>query len=92
MKEDDNKFNLRYKTKEKMKTSKQTYVKPTCATYYAENENLLLASGNAGTIGVGGSGGDAKRGFYDEEEDETLHATFAHGVASVSSWEERTNK
>lgn len=92
MKEDDNKFNLRYKTKEKMKTSKQTYVKPTCATYYAENENLLLASGNAGTIGVGGSGGDAKRGFYDEEEDETLHTTFAHGVAPVSSWEERTNE
>lgn len=92
MKEDDNKFNLRYKTKEKMKTSKQTYVKPTCATYYAENENLLLASGNAGTIGVGGSGGDAKRGFYDEEEDETLHMTFAHGVAPVSSWKERTNE
>ena len=92
MKEDDNKFNLRYKTKEKMKTSKQTYVKPTCATYYAENENLLLASGNAGTIGVGGSGGDAKRGFYDEEEDETDNATFAHGVASVSSWEARTNE
>lgn len=92
MKEDDNKFNLRYKTKEKMKTSKQTYVKPICATYYAENENLLQASGNAGTIGVGGSGGDAKRGFYDEEEDETLHATFAHGVASVSSWKERTNE
>ena len=92
MKEDDNKFNLRYKTKEKMKTSKQTYVKPTCARYYAENENLLLASGNAGTIGVGGSGGDAKRGFYDEEEDETDNATFAHGVASVSSWEERTNE
>lgn len=92
MKEDDNKFNLRYKTKEKMKTSKQTYVKPTCATYYAENENLLLASGNAGTIGVGGSGGDAKPGFYNEEEDETLHATFAHGVAPVSSWKERTNE
>lgn len=92
MKEDDNKFNLRYKTKEKMKTSKQTYVKPTCAMHDVENENLLLASGNAGTIGVGGSGGDAKPGFYDEEEDETLHATFAHGVAPVSSWKERTNE
>ena len=84
MKEDDN--------KEKMKTSKQTYVKPTCATYYAENENLLLASGNAGTIGVGGSGGDAKRGFYDEEDGETDNANFAHGVASVLSWVERTNE
>ena len=75
-----------------MKTSKQTYVKPTCAMHDVENENLLQASGNAGTIGVGGSGGDAKRGFYDEEEGETLHATFAHGVASFSSWEERTNE
>ena len=75
-----------------MKTSKQTYVKPACAMYGGESVSLLQASGNAGTIGVGGSGGDEKRGFYDEEEDETLHATFAHGVAPVSSWKERTNE
>lgn len=75
-----------------MKTSKQTYVKPTCATYYAENENLLLASGNAGTIGVGGSGGDAKRGFFEENEDEPVRTTFVHGIASSSNRDERTDE
>ena len=65
-----------------MKTSKQTYVKPICATYYAENENLLQASGNAGTISAGTTTGDAKRHFGWDDEDET---------PGVPSWASETN-
>ena len=74
-------------------TAKRAYTCPKTIIISTGCDSLMQsASGNAGSIGFGGSGGDAKRGFYDEEEDETLHATFAHGVASVSNWEERTNE
>lgn len=75
-----------------MNTSKQTYVKPACAMYGGESVSLLQASGNAGTIGVGGSGGDAKRGFFEENEDEPARTTFVHGIASSSNRDERTDE
>ena len=47
------------------------YIAPRCTVIPMQNDNLLqAASGNAGTIGYGGSGGDAKRNTGVEEWEE----------------------
>ena len=56
---------------------------PACEVFRIESEGLLKASGNAGTIGGGSSGGDAKRGWFDEEDTE-----FEQGTEVHSAWEE----
>ena len=44
------------------------YIAPRCTVIPMEEDNLLqAASGNAGTIGYGGGGGDAKRNTGVEE-------------------------
>ena len=56
------------------KTAKRAYMEPVCESFVIEAEQLLqTASGNAGTIGGGAGAGDAKQGWFDEEdEDESL--------------------
>ena len=50
---------------------RRIYQKPQCNIVCTETEALLVhASGNAGTIQPGTTVGDAKRGFFDEEEDQ----------------------
>ena len=45
-----------------MESKKRAYTTPEIKIYPVENDYLLQAvSGNAGTIGYGGSGGDAKK-------------------------------
>ena len=47
------------------------YIAPRCTVIPMQNDNLLqAASGNAGTIGYGGDGGDAKRNTGVEEWEE----------------------
>ncbi|MGP1453686.1 MAG: hypothetical protein ACTTJ9_09650 [Segatella oris] len=67
----------------KTKTSKRMYLMPACEVFRIESEGLLKASGNAGTIGGGSSGGDAKQGWFDEEDTE-----FEQGTEVHSAWEE----
>ena len=50
------------------KTDKRAYMEPVCESFVIEVEQLLQsASGNAGTIGSGGGAGDAKQGWFEEE-------------------------
>ena len=50
---------------------RKIYQKPQCNIVCTEAEALLdSASGNAGTIQPGPSVGDAKRSFFEEEEDQ----------------------
>lgn len=80
----------------KMECKKRAYMTPEIKVYPMENERLLqAASGNAGTIGYGGGGGDAKR-WGDEWEDEDYTPT-AHpqplpregsGYPTYNAWEE----
>ena len=50
------------------KTAKRAYMEPVCESFVIEAEQLLqTASGNAGTIGGGVGGGDAKQGWFEEE-------------------------
>ena len=49
------------------KTDKRAYITPVCESFAVEAEQLLKASGNAGTIGPGAGGGDAKQGWFEEE-------------------------
>ena len=50
---------------------RKIYQKPQCNIICTETEALLVhASGNAGTIQPGTTVGDAKRGFFDEDEDQ----------------------
>ena len=50
------------------KTGKRAYMDPVCESFALEAEQLLqAASGNAGTIGAGVGGGDAKQGRFEEE-------------------------
>ena len=50
------------------KTAKRAYMEPVCESFVIEAEQLLQsASGNAGTIGGGVGGGDAKQGWFEEE-------------------------
>ena len=61
----------------------RAYVKPAVNVCTVQTESFLHASGNAGTIGGGGSAGDAKQGWFDEEEDEP-----AQLGGNYSAWEE----
>ena len=55
----------------KMERKKRAYTTPKMMVYPMQEDNLLqAASGNAGTIGYGGSGGDAKRNTGVEEWEE----------------------
>ena len=48
------------------KTDKRAYMEPVCESFTIEAEQLLQASGNAGMIGPGAGGGDAKQGWFEE--------------------------
>lgn len=57
----------------KTKSRKRAYMTPECRVIATETESLLQSgSGNAGTIGGGTGGGDAKQwnGEWEEEEEE----------------------
>ena len=50
---------------------RKIYQKPQCNIIRTEAEGLLVnGSGNAGTIQPGPSAGDAKRNFFNEEEED----------------------
>ena len=50
---------------------RKIYQKPQCNTICTEAESLLVqASGNAGKIQPGTTTGDAKRNFFNEEEED----------------------
>ena len=52
-------------------TERKIYQKPQCNIICTETEALLgHASGNAGTIQPGTTVGDAKRNFFNEDEDQ----------------------
>ena len=78
----------------KMESKKRAYIMPEIKVYPMENDNLLqAASGNAGTIGYGGSGGDAKRNTSVEEwEEEEASPSPSKGgeisYPSYNAWEE----
>ena len=56
-----------------MESKKRAYTTPMIKVYPMQEDNLLqAASGNAGTIGYGGGGGDAKK-WGDEWEEEEAH-------------------
>lgn len=72
---------------------KQVYVKPKMRIIATQNEPLLhTGSGNAGTIGAGGSGGDAKQGWFEEEGEESLSTDCNKRWGVYSAWEESTNE
>lgn len=69
------------------KTGKRAYMDPVCESFAVEAEQLLqAASGNAGTIGAGVGGGDAKQGRFEEEEEETASSDESK---FGSPWEDR---
>lgn len=46
------------------------YIKPTATACELQTESILQsASGNAGTVGPGSGGGDAKQGWFEEDDD-----------------------
>ena len=50
---------------------RKIYQKPQCNIICTEAESLLIqATGNAGTIQPGTTTGDAKRNFFNEEEED----------------------
>ena len=50
---------------------RRIYQKPQCNIVHTEAESLLIqATGNAGTIQPGTTTGDAKRNFFNEEEED----------------------
>ena len=50
------------------KTAKRAYMEPVCESFVIKAEQLLqAASGNAGMIGPGAGAGDAKQGWFEEE-------------------------
>ena len=52
-------------------TERKIYLKPQCNIICTETESLLVnASGNAGTIQSGTVTGDAKRNFFNEEDED----------------------
>ena len=59
------------------------YIAPRCTVVPVEENNLLqAASGNAGKIGYGGDGGDAKRNTGVEEWEEEASPTPSQGGES----------
>ena len=77
-----------------MESKKRAYITPTIKIYLMQEDNLLqAASGNAGTIGYGGGGGDAKKhGEEWEEDDQTAHPRplprEMSGYSTYNAWEE----
>ena len=58
-------------------TERMVYQKPQCKIVCTETEFLLNnASGNAGTIQPGATVGDAKRNFFNEEEEDQGEASW----------------
>lgn len=58
-------------------TKKRTYVRPSIEIVGMQTESLLQqASGQHEHIGQGGTTGDAKRGFFDFEEEEKENSTL----------------
>ena len=56
---------------------RKIYQKPQCNIICTETEALLVkASGNAGTIQPGATVGDAKRNFFNEEEEDQGEASW----------------
>ena len=78
----------------KMERKKRAYTTPEMMVYPMQEDNLLqAASGNAGTIGYGGDGGDAKRntGVEEWEEEEASPSPSQGGELghpSYNAWGE----
>ena len=53
-----------------IKLDKRLYQKPVIKIFNMDIENLMNLSGNAGTITPGASGGDAKKNFFEYEDDD----------------------
>ena len=75
-----------------MERKKRAYTTPTIKVYPMQEDNLLqAASGNAGTIGYGGGGGNAKK-WRDEWEEEEAHtqplSREGSSYPSHDAWEE----
>ena len=77
-----------------MGSKKRAYIMPTIKINLMQEDNLLqAASGNAGTIGYGGDGGDAKRntGVEEWEEEEASPSPSQGGELghpSYNAWGE----
>ena len=75
-----------------MGSKKRAYIMPTIKINLMQEDNLLqAASGNAGTIGYGGGGGDAKKWGDEWEEEETHPQPLTREGSSYPShdaWEE----
>ena len=73
-------------------SKKRAYIMPTIKINLMQEDNLLqAASGNAGTIGYGGGGGDAKKWGDEWEEEETHPQPLTREGSSYPShdaWEE----
>lgn len=53
-----------------IKLDKRLYQKPVIKIFNMDIENLMNLSGNAGTITPGASGSDAKKNFFEYEDDD----------------------
>ena len=75
-----------------MERKKRAYTTPTIKVYPIQEDNLLqAASGNAGTIGYGGGGGNAKKWRDEWEEEEAQPQPLTREGSSYPShdaWEE----
>ncbi|WP_315563383.1 hypothetical protein [Segatella oris] len=75
-----------------MGSKKRAYIMPTIKINLMQEDNLLqAASGNAGTIGYGGGGGDAKKWGDEWEEEEAYPQPLTREGSSYPShdaWEE----
>ena len=78
-----------------MERKKRAYTTPTIKVYPIQEDNLLqAASGNAGTIGYGGGGGNAKK-WGDEWEEEEAYApnpSQGRGVVTQAMMRGRSKK
>ena len=54
-----------------IKLDKRLYQKPVIKIFNMDIENLMNLSGNVGTITPGASGGDAKKNFFEYEDDDS---------------------
>lgn len=66
----------------------KAYVVPVCEMLLSETESLLnSASGNAGTIIPGITGGDAKKKVeWDDEEEDDVEILEGNGLASYRTY------
>lgn len=68
-------------------SKKRAYMEPKIKIYPMENDYLLqAASGNAGTIGYGGGGGDAKKYGEEWEDEETAPQPLPRKGSSYSTY------